>query len=78
MKAGELIAVDDVAYFEGPLLLSVSASHLVTIATGIAMNGIVIAGLYLPLWARRKTGPAWVGPALAGAYAVNTALLLVI
>ena len=40
-----VIAIDDAAYLDGPLLANVSPVHLVTIQSAIMMTGIAIVGL---------------------------------
>jgi cation:H+ antiporter len=40
-----ILALDDLFYFKGPLLESVSPSHLIPTTTAIAMTGFAIAGL---------------------------------
>lgn len=69
------LAIDDVAYVEGPLFASVSGSHATTALVALLMTGLVTAGLiYRP--AGRPAGTvSWVSWALIGAYGLNVWLL---
>jgi cation:H+ antiporter len=42
-----VIPIDDLLYIQGPLLESVSTSHMITAGIVIVMTGVVIAGLHL-------------------------------
>ncbi|MFZ5718267.1 MAG: sodium:calcium antiporter [Pseudomonadota bacterium] len=70
-----VLAIDDVAYVEGPLFSHASGAHLTTVLTVLLMTGLVTAGLiYRP--AGRPAGTvSWVSWTLIAAYVLNVWLL---
>lgn len=69
------LALDDLAYFEGPLFEAGSGEHLATVLSAMMMTGLVTAGLiYRP--ATRPGGTvSWVSWALIATYGLNLWLL---
>ncbi len=41
-----IIAIDDFAYLDGPLLAAASGEHLFTALTAVTMTGVVVVGLF--------------------------------
>ncbi|MCF7967052.1 sodium:calcium antiporter [Methylobacter sp. Wu8] len=70
-----IIAVDDMAYLQGPLLASVSPVHLVTSQSAIMMTGIAVVGLlYRPQQRLFKT-VGWVSLSMFIIYILNLSVL---
>jgi cation:H+ antiporter len=70
-----LLAIDDMAYLRGPLLVDVSISHVGTAVTAMTMTGLVMIGLVLRPQGRVLRCTSWIGIALVVSYAINAALL---
>jgi cation:H+ antiporter len=69
-----ILAIDDILYTKGPLLLSVSGSHLVSASAAIAMTGIAIIGLTYRT-GRKMLVFAWDSTAILVLYALATWIL---
>jgi len=70
-----IIAIDDMAYLQGPLLANVSPVHLVTIQSAIMMTGIAIVGLlYRPQQRLFKT-VGWGSLSMFIIYILNLSVL---
>ncbi len=57
-----IVAVDDLAYRKGPLLLAVSPAHAITAVAGTIMSGIFIVAMFSSrrhAWAARSAGSAF-------------------
>lgn len=72
-----ILAIDDLAYRQGPLLAHASPGHAASAATALLMTGIVLTGLWLRPQAGLLRGLSWVGVGLLAAYALNATLWLV-
>jgi hypothetical protein len=70
-----LLAIDDMAYLRGPLLVDVSISHVGTAVTAMTMTGLVMIGLVLRPQGRVLRCTSWIGIGLVVSYAINAALL---
>lgn len=70
-----IVAVDDVAYTEGPLLAAVSPMHLISIQAAIMMTGIAVVGLlYRPKYRVFKT-VGWASLFMLSIYVLNMTVL---
>lgn len=69
-----ILAIDDILYTKGPLLLAVSDSHLVSASAAIAMTGIAIIGLTYRT-GRKMLVFAWDSTAILVLYALATWIL---
>jgi cation:H+ antiporter len=70
-----VLAIDDIAYPEAPLLSQVSGAHSLTVLIALLMTGIVTVGLIYRPTARPARAVSWVSLALIAAYGANTLLL---
>lgn len=71
-----VLAIDDLAYGDGPLFSNVSGAHSLTVLTGLLMTGILTVGLVYRPTARPARAVSWVSLALIGAYGANALVLL--
>jgi len=71
-----VLAIDDIAYPEGPLLSLVSSAHSLTVVTALLMTGIVTVGLVYRPTARPARAVSWVSLALIAAYGANAFMLV--
>jgi len=71
-----VLAIDDIAYPEGPLLSQVSSPHSLTVLTALLMTGIVTVGLVYRPTARPARAVSWVSLALIAAYGANALILV--
>lgn len=71
-----VLAIDDVAYTDGPLLSHVSEAHSLTVLIGLLMTGVVTVGLVYRPTARPARAVSWVSLALVAAYGVNALILI--
>lgn len=70
-----ILALDDLAYRQGPLLAEVAPVHSGTAATALVMNGLVIVGLVMRPQGRVLRIVSWISVGLVAAYGINAALL---
>lgn len=70
-----ILAIDDLAYTRGPLLIDASAVHAGTAATALVMTGLVIVGLVLRPKGRVLRVASWISVGLVAAYVINGTLL---
>jgi len=70
-----ILAVDDVFYTRGPLLANAAPVHAASVATAIAMSGLVIAGLVTRPESRWLRVASWVSFCLVAAYGLNASVL---
>lgn len=66
-----IVALTDVAWWQGPLLHEVDRGHTVTVLVALLMNGIVVAALVDQPRGRLVGAISWASLALVGAYALN-------
>jgi len=71
-----VLAIDDIAYPQGPLLSHVSSAHVPTVLIALLMTGIVTVGLVYRPTARPARAVSWVSLALIGAYSANALILI--
>ncbi len=69
-----ILSIDDIAYREGPLLASVSSSHLITLTAAMLMTAISIIGLTYRVQ-RRRSRLSWESVAKLVVYAAGITLL---
>lgn len=70
-----VLAVDDLVYLRGPLLVDASPVHAATAVTATLMTGLVLVGLIMRPQGRVLRVTSWISIALLAAYAINAALL---
>lgn len=70
-----ILAIDDLAYTRGPLLIDAAAVHAGTAATALVMTGLVIVGLVLRPKGRVLRVASWTSVGLVAAYVINGTLL---
>lgn len=70
-----ILAIDDLAYTRGPLLIDAAAVHAGTAATALVMTGLVIVGLVLRPKGRVLRVASWISVGLVAAYVINGTLL---
>lgn len=70
-----VLAIDDLAYLEGPLLASVTPHHALSGISAIIMTGIAIVGLYYRPRRRLFHSVGWASLALVVVYVLNTLVL---
>lgn len=70
-----ILAIDDLAYPDGPLFSAVSQNHAVTGAIAVIMTGIVVVSLMYRLEKKTALRIGWDALALILAYLVNIVLL---
>lgn len=70
-----ILAIDDLAYWKGPLLSDVSSSHLFSAVTALMMTGIGITGLIYRAQKKAWARVSWDGAALLALYLLNAFLL---
>jgi len=66
-----ILAIDDLAYVDGPLLRAVSPAHAVTAMSAVTMTGIVIVGLLYRPEGRLFRTIGWASLALFTVYLLN-------
>ena len=66
-----LIAIDDIAYMNGPLLSSVSIAHAITAFTAVIMSGIFIVALLFKPESRIRGTISWISLSLLMAYLLS-------
>jgi cation:H+ antiporter len=67
-----ILAIDDIAYVQGPLLSGVSPSHAVSALSAMVMSGIAIVGLFYRPKKRLFKTVGWASLFLLSVYLVNT------
>jgi len=70
-----IVAIDDMAYLQGPLLANVSLVHLVTTQSAIMMTGIVIVGLLYSTQKRLLKTVGWGSLTMFIIYILNLSVL---
>ncbi len=70
-----IIAVDDLFYRKGSLLVDVSLVHAITASSAIIMTGLAVVGLFLRPRSRVLRAVGWVSVGLAVVYVFNTYFL---
>ncbi len=70
-----ILAIDDLAFVQGPLLAAVEPAHAGTAVTALVMTGLVIVGLVLRPRGRVLRVLSWVSVGLVAAYGINAALV---
>ena len=70
-----ILAVDDLFYTRGPLLLDAAPANAGTAVTATVMTGLVMVGLVLRPQGRILRVTSWVSIGLAAAYLINTVLV---
>jgi len=70
-----VIAVDDLAYTQGPLLADVSPVHAGTAAAALVMTGLVIIGLVMRPQGRVLRVLSWISAGLVAAGLINATLV---
>ena len=70
-----ILAIDDLAYTQGPLFSAVSQNHVITGTIAVIMTGIVVVSLMYRLEKKTALRIGWDALALILAYLVNIALL---
>ena len=66
-----IVAVDDLAYTNGPILGAVSQSHAVTAVAAAVMSAVVIVGVSYRPQGRLFRFSSWIGVTLFGIYLLN-------
>jgi cation:H+ antiporter len=72
-----ILAIDDLAYMQGPLLSHVSIYHLFSAITALMMTGICITGLIYRTQKKAWATLGWDGIALLTIYLLNAYLLFI-
>ncbi len=70
-----ILAIDDLAYPDGPLFSAVSRNHAITGTIAVVMTGIVVVSLMYRLEKKTALRIGWDALALILAYLVNIVLL---
>jgi cation:H+ antiporter len=70
-----IIAVDDLFYRKGSLLVNVSLVHAITASSALIMTGLAVVGLFLRPRSRVLRAVGWVSVGLAMVYVFNTYFL---
>lgn len=70
-----IIAVDDLFYRNGPLLVNVSLVHAITASSALIMTSLAVVGLFLRPRSRVLRAVGWVSVGLAVVYVFNTYFL---
>lgn len=70
-----ILAVDDIAFVQGPLLSHVATIHAVTALSAVIMSGIAAVGLLYRPAGRVLRGVGWISLFLLSVYLLNTYLL---
>ncbi len=70
-----ILAVDDLAYTDGPLLSAISVAHVGTSLSAIVMTGAVIVALFYRPEGRILRFVGWTGLFLLVTYSINTYVL---
>jgi len=73
-----IIAIDDLAYTDGPLFAAVSAAHVGTALSAVIMTGAVIVSLFYRPVERVFRAFGWTGLFLLVIYAMNSYVLFLI
>ena len=71
-----ILGVDDLAFVDGPLLASVSSTHVLSGVVGIAMTGVAIIGMTFRA-ERKRYAFSWDALGIIGLYAVGVVMLYV-
>jgi cation:H+ antiporter len=69
------LAIDDIAYLDGPLLAKVSQTHAVSGVSAMIMTGAAIVGLHYRPATRVFKTTGWISLALVLIYVLNTLVL---
>lgn len=72
-----IVAVDDVAYRQGPLLEHVSPLHAVTAMSAVVMTGLAMIGLFYRPAGRVLRAVGWVSIGLVAAYLFNAYVVFI-
>lgn len=70
-----ILAIDDIAFTQGPLLAAVSNTHALTALAAVMMNTLVIVGLIFRPKGRVLLGLSWISLGLFMLYIANTWVL---
>ena len=70
-----ILAVDDLAYLDGPLLAAVSPVHAVSALTAIVMTGAAMIGLFYRPAGQLWRSVSWISLSLAALYLLNSYVL---
>jgi cation:H+ antiporter len=70
-----ILALDDLLFLDGPLLVHVSGLHVVSALSAMMMSGVVIVGLLYRPRLRLVRGVGWAGLFLLVIYLLNTLVL---
>jgi cation:H+ antiporter len=70
-----ILAIDDIAYPEGPLLANVDMSHTLTAFAAVMMSALVVVGLVFRPQRRVVLGLTWVSLGLLMLYVLNSWIL---
>lgn len=70
-----ILAIDDVAYVRGPLLVQTSPHQLFSAVTALVMTGVAITGLLYHTQKKTRTVITWDSIALLALYLINAYLL---
>ncbi|SFN42574.1 cation:H+ antiporter [Formivibrio citricus] len=70
-----ILAIDDIAFTQGPLLASVNNTHALTALAAVMMNTLVIVGLIFRPKGRVLLGLSWISLGLFMLYIANTWVL---
>jgi cation:H+ antiporter len=70
-----IIALDDIAYFKGPLLANVSPVHLISAQSALMMTGIAIVGLLYRPKTRLFRTVGWVSVFMFIIFILNMSVL---
>jgi len=73
-----IIAVDDIAYLDGPLFRDISQAHAGTAISAIVMSGAVIASLFYRPAERTFRAFGWTGLFLLVIYSINSYILFLL
>jgi cation:H+ antiporter len=70
-----ILAIDDIAYPEGPLLADVDVSHTLTAFAAVMMSALVVVGLVFRPQRRVVLGLTWISLGLTMLYVLNSWIL---
>lgn len=73
-----ILAIDDLAYGEGPLMAAASGDHLFTVITAMTMTGVVVASLTYRPRKRVLRLAGWASFALLALGMVNALILFLL
>jgi cation:H+ antiporter len=70
-----ILAIDDIAFVDGPILAHVSQAHAVSAMSALVMTGIVVVGLLYRPQTRLLKAVGWVSLGLVAVYLLNAYVL---